>query len=81
MGKEINIGKLSSVKIWITNAHKGKDNWSKTKKFIFIKITTTDGVEGWGEAFSIHLREKAIATIIIELFKDCLLYTSPSPRD
>ena len=70
MGKEINIGKLSSVKIWITNAHKGKDNWSKTKKFIFIKITTTDGVEGWGEAFSIHLREKAIATIIIELFKE-----------
>ena len=70
MGKEINIGKLSSVKIWITNAHKSKDNWSKTKKFIFIKITTTDGVEGWGEAFSIHLREKAIATIIIELFKE-----------
>ena len=70
MGKEINIGKLSSVKIWITNAHKSKDNWSKTKKFIFIKITTTDGVEGWGEAFSIQLREKAIATIIIELFKE-----------
>jgi len=70
MEKEINIGKLSSVKIWITNAHKSKDNWSKTKKFIFIKITTTDGVEGWGEAFSIHLREKAIATIIIELFKE-----------
>ena len=70
MKKEINIGKLSSVKIWITNAHKSKDNWSKTKKFIFIKITTTDGVEGWGEAFSIHLREKAIATIIIELFKE-----------
>ena len=70
MEKEINIGKLSSVKIWITNAHKSKDNWSKTKKFIFIKITTTDGVEGWGEAFSIHLREKAISTIIIELFKE-----------
>ena len=70
MEKEINIGKLSSVKIWITNAHKSKDNWSKTKKFIFIKITTTDGVEGWGEAFSIQLREKAIATIIIELFKE-----------
>ncbi len=70
MKKEINIGKLSSVKIWITNAHKSKNNWSNTKKFIFIKITTTDGVEGWGEAFSIHLREKAIATIIIELFKE-----------
>ncbi len=70
MDTEISIGKLSSVKIWITNAHKSKDNWSKTKKFIFIKITTTDGVEGWGEAFSIHLREKAIATIIIELFKE-----------
>ena len=70
MDTEISIGKLSSLKIWITNAHKSKDNWSKTKKFIFIKITTTDGVEGWGEAFSIHLREKAIATIIIELFKE-----------
>ena len=70
MDTEISIGKLSSLKIWITKNHKSKDDWSRSKKFIIIKITTHDGVEGWGEAFSIHLREKAIATIIIELFKE-----------
>ena len=67
MDTEISIGKLSSLKIWITKNHKSKDDWSRSKKFIIIKITTHDGVEGWGEAFSIHLREKAIATIIIEV--------------
>ena len=70
METEISIGKLSSVKIWVTDKHKSKDDWSRSKKFIIIKITTHDGVEGWGEAFSIHLREKAIVTIIIELFKE-----------
>ena len=70
MDTEISIGKLSSLKIWITKNHKSKDDWSRSKKFIIIKITTHDGVEGWGEAFSIHLREKASATIIIELFKE-----------
>ena len=96
MNTEINIGKISNVKIWITDNHMAKNQWSVIKKFVLIKIKTSDGVEGWGEAFTINLREKAIVTIIIELFKeiskienlsinslynDCLLYTSPSPRD
>ncbi|MDC3204883.1 hypothetical protein OBA18_03035, partial [Pelagibacteraceae bacterium] len=57
MDTEISIGKLSSLKIWITKNHKSKDDWSRSKKFIIIKITTHDGVEGWGEA-------------LIELFKE-----------
>ena len=79
--QDIIIGRLSRLKIWITDNHLSDDQWSNTKKFILIKITTEDGIEGWGEAFSINLREKGIAIIIKELFSDCLLYTSPSPRD
>jgi len=68
--QDISIGKLSRLKIWITNNHLSDDQWSNTKKFIIIKITTEDGIEGWGEAFSINLREKGIAIIIKELFKE-----------
>ena len=55
MDTEISIGKLSSVKIWITKNHKSKDDWSRSKKFIIIKITTHDGVEGWGAVSYTHL--------------------------
>ena len=68
--KDISIGKLSRLKIWITDNHLSDDQWSNTKKFIIIKITTEDGIEGWGEAFSINLREKGIAIIIKELFRE-----------
>ncbi len=68
--QDISIGKLSRLKIWITNNHLSDDQWSNTKKFIIIKITTEDGIEGWGEAFSIYLREKGIAIIIKELFRE-----------
>ena len=70
MNKEIRIGKLFSIKIWVTNDDKNIDEWSRPKKFIIIKIITSEGVEGWGEAFSIHLREKAIVAITIALFKE-----------
>ena len=68
--QDISIGKLSRLKIWITDNHLSDDQWSNTKKFIIIKITTEDGIEGWGEAFSINLREKGIAIIIKELFRE-----------
>ena len=54
--QDISIGKLSRLKIWITDNHLSDDQWSNTKKFIIIKITTEDGTEGWGEALSlIHI--------------------------
>ena len=68
--QDISIGKLSRLKIWITNNHLSDDQRSNTKKFINIKITTEDGIEGWGEAFSINFREKGIAIIIKELFRE-----------
>ncbi len=68
--QDISIGKLTRLKIWITDNHLSDDKWSNTKKFIIIKITTEDGIEGWGEAFSIYLREKSIAIIIKELFRE-----------
>ena len=68
--QDIRIGKLSRLKIWITDNYLSDDQWSNTKKFIIIKITTEDGIEGWGEAFSINFREKGIAIIIKELFRE-----------
>ena len=47
-----------------------KNQWSAIKKFVLIKIKTSDGVEGWGEAFTINLREKAIVNMIAELSRE-----------
>ena len=35
-----------------------------------MKLYSTDGLEGWGEAFSIKYREKAITSIIERLLED-----------
>jgi len=68
--QDISIGKLPRLKIWITDNHLYDDQWSYTKKFIIIIITTDDGIDGCVEAYSIKLREKGIAIIIEELYEE-----------
>ena len=64
MDLDINVGQLSNFKIFITKNIESKDGWTQIKPFIIIKLCSSDGLEGWGEAFSIKYREKGIAQII-----------------
>ena len=68
---------LSRVETWITKSTLSDDGWSEIKPFLLLKLTTNNGIEGWGEAFTLPFREKGVSEII----HSCLLYTSPSPRD
>ena len=40
---------ISKVETWITKSELSDDGWSQIKNFLFVKLTTTDGYEGWGE--------------------------------
>lgn len=60
---------LSKVETWITNSIESDDRWSEIKPFLFVRLTTSDGIEGWGEAFTLPYREKAVNEIIHSLTK------------
>ena len=64
---DIKIEKLSKVETWITTAQPSDDGWSQIKPFIFIRLTTSEGIQGWGEAFTLPYRELAVETIIRNL--------------
>ena len=58
---------ISKVETWITKSEQSVDGWSQVKVFLFVKLTTTDGYEGWGEAFTLPTREKGVVQIIHDL--------------
>ena len=63
----MNIGKIRKVEIWITSPTTSEDGWSKVKSFLFLRITNSEGVEGWGEAFVLPYRERGVAELILSL--------------
>lgn len=56
--------RLAQLKTWITSPAKGGNDWGEVKPCLFVCAITGDGVIGWGEAFTLPCREKAVAEII-----------------
>ena len=55
---------LANLETWITSPAKGGDGWGEVKSCLFVSLTTKEGAVGWGEAFVLPYREKAVAEII-----------------
>jgi len=55
---------LAQVETWITAPAKGGDAWGEVKRCLLVRVTTDIGIAGWGEAFVLPCREKAVAEII-----------------
>ena len=64
---DLRVGSLSKIETWITSPTQSDDGWTEIKSFLFLRLTTSDGVEGWGEAFTLPCREIAIEKIIRNL--------------
>ena len=58
---------LSKIETWITKSTFSDDGWSEIKPFLLLKLTTNNGIEGWGEAFTLPFREKGVSEIIHSL--------------
>ena len=71
---------VSSLETWITKPEQSDDGWAEIKPFLCLKLTTSDGVEGWGEAFTLSTREKGIVEIIHNLMTSISSLRNLSPE-
>ena len=60
---------IRKIETWVTEPEQSDDGWATIKPFLFLKLTTSDGLEGWGEAFTLPSREKGIVEIIHNLME------------
>ena len=67
--EDLKTGNLSKIETWITSPTQSDDGWTEIKSFLFLRLTTSDGFEGWGEAFTLPYREIAVEKIILGLIK------------
>lgn len=56
---------LAHLETWITSLAKGGDGWGDVKPCLFVRVTTSEGLVGWGEAFVLPCREKAINVSVL----------------
>ena len=70
---------LARLETWITAPEMGGDEWGHVKSCLFVRLTTKDGLYGWGEAFVLPYSEKAVAEIIHALGRSASTLKSISP--
>ena len=89
--------KITSIKSHVLRYELEKElgysqQYYKHRTAHLVEVQTDEGITGWGECFgpgnialaNKYIVEKVIQPLVIgedPLNKDCLLYTSPSPRD
>ena len=39
---------ITCAETWITKKEQSDDGWAEIKPFLFLKLTTSDNLEGWG---------------------------------
>jgi galactonate dehydratase len=77
----LNFGPVALLRLetWITAPEMGGDEWGHVKPCLFVRLTTKDGIYGWGEAFVLPYRKKAFAEIIHALGRSASKLKSISP--
>ena len=77
----LNFGPVALLRLetWITAPEMGGDEWGHVKPCLFVGLTTKDGIYGWGEAFVLPYRKKAVAEIIHALGRSASKLKSISP--
>ena len=61
--------RITDVKTYIVppSFEKRPDKWCDNKMYLFIKLETDKGIDGWGEAYVLRDRERNIALHVQEL--------------
>ncbi len=77
----LNFGPVALLRLetWITAPEMGGDEWGHVKPCLFVRLTTKDGIYGWGEAFVLPYRKKADAESIHSLGRSASKLKSISP--
>lgn len=72
--------KITGIRSYLTAAAESPDGWSGVKPFLFVKLETDSGLEGWGEAYALAGRERGIEQIMLALGNALLGRDMPGPR-
>ena len=72
--------KVTNVGTYLIDQVESQDGWSSGKKFLFVKLETDEGLVGWGEAYAVGHRERAIEEIIRSLGRALVTLPEASPR-
>jgi galactonate dehydratase len=59
--------KISAVKTYIVPSDLSKTDWAQGKAWVLVKLETDAGISGWGQAYTFHQREQAIASVVHQL--------------
>ena len=58
--------KITSVHSYTVPASVTGDDWCRGKAWVLIKVETDAGIIGWGEAYTLHDRERSTAALVEE---------------
>ena len=72
--------KITRVTPFLVAARSGSDGWSQGQITLFVKLETDDGLVGWGEAYALAHRQRAIREIIIALGAALTQMPDPNPE-
>lgn len=59
--------KIKAIKPYLVRPVSSNPNWIVQKHWLLVKVETNQGIEGWGEAFTMKYREGNIAHYVSEL--------------
>lgn len=72
--------RVSNIRTYLVGPTASPDGWSKGKTVLFVKVETDGGIAGWGEAYALRGRERAIEEIILSLGRELIEGLETSPR-
>ncbi len=72
--------RIVDVTPYLVGPKPSSDGWSTGQIVVFVKLETDTGLVGWGEAYALSYRERAICEIIIALGEALKQMSAATPR-
>ncbi|MDR1730821.1 MAG: hypothetical protein LBR61_01875, partial [Synergistaceae bacterium] len=61
--------RITDVKTYIVPGvpEESKERWNRSKTYLFVKLETNQGLDGWGESYVLGERERSTAMHVTEM--------------
>jgi len=70
---------ITQIDTWLTSPCASEDGWTDVESFLFVRLTSDDGYEGWGEAFTLPYRDTGVAAMIHALGSEAMAMEGLTP--
>ena len=70
---------IARIDTWLTSPCLSEDGWTEVESFLFVRLTSDDGYEGWGEAFTLPYRDTGVAAMIHALGREAMAIEDLTP--